>query len=360
MVRGDVFNKSWLRPILIHTNQIPIFRFKDGFSELRKNDASLQEAYRALDQDAAIILFIEGGTEPVKTLRPFQKGLARMANSYLNVSENQKPLRILPVAINFVSPFKLRSRVALNVGTSIEAKDYFENEDSKVKDIRRLTKDLYDMVEPLAFNVKEESRQKVLNQALRYAEGFFELPFLPMVSKKVSYWPTLKSISNNINEMDDDQYKSFASDLSLIESTDPYYVQRSRKSMWSWIGLVLAFIPGVFGLVVNIIPGICAMLLPKKVLDKDNTVFVASIILSSGVGFYVIYYLILLIVLAIFFGWKSLLILLGCPLGFMYLYWKNCFRSTIGRSRYHLSERMKSQVTSVFDSHGITLKNIPA
>jgi len=105
MVRGDVFNKPWLRPILLHTNQIPIFRFKDGFSELRKNDASLREAYKALDQDAAIILFIEGGTQPVKTLRPFQKGLARMANSYLDVSKNDKPLQILPVAINFVSPF---------------------------------------------------------------------------------------------------------------------------------------------------------------------------------------------------------------------------------------------------------------
>jgi|GEM_PF-297727 len=360
MVRGDVFNKPWLRPILLHTNQIPIFRFKDGFSELRKNDASLREAYKALDQDAAIILFIEGGTQPVKTLRPFQKGLARMANSYLDVSKNDKPLQILPVAINFVSPFMLRSRVMLNVGKPYLASDYFQDERTKVRDIRRLTNDLYNQVEPMAFNVKEKSRQDVLNQALRYAEGFFGLPFLPIVSRRTTLWPLLKNVSDGIKNMNEQQYQSFVDEMSTIEQTQPYHVKRTGSTMWSWIGLVLAFVPGILGLLINIIPGLFALSLPKKVLSKDNTVFVASIILSSGVGFFVIYYLLTIGIVSLFLGWKSLLILLGCPLGFVYLYWKNCYRSTLAKSTYQLSDEMKDKVTMLFSNHGIDLKNMPA
>ena len=120
-----------MKPFLIRTNQIPIFRFKDGFSELRKNDSNLQEAYKMLDKGAAIILFIEGGTINIKKLRPFQKGLARMASSYLEREGSNKDLHVLPVAINFVSPFVLRSRVVLNIEKAYKAQNYFDNNESK-------------------------------------------------------------------------------------------------------------------------------------------------------------------------------------------------------------------------------------
>ena len=34
LVRGDVFDNPFLKPILTSTHQIPIFRFRDGFSKL--------------------------------------------------------------------------------------------------------------------------------------------------------------------------------------------------------------------------------------------------------------------------------------------------------------------------------------
>ncbi len=44
LVRGDIFNNPVLLPLLRSTNQIPIFRFRDGFSKLRENSQTMVES----------------------------------------------------------------------------------------------------------------------------------------------------------------------------------------------------------------------------------------------------------------------------------------------------------------------------
>ena len=356
MVRGDVFRKKWLRPILINTNQIPIFRFKDGFSELRKNDSNLQEAYKALDNGAAIILFIEGGTENIKKLRPFQKGLARMASSYLEREGGRDDLHILPVAINFVSPFVLRSRVMLNIAPAFEAKAYFNAEEAKTIQIKQLTADLYKIILPMAFHVSDDDRQPLLNKTLKWAEGLFPIPFFTIVNYKPVLWPSLKSVSDAIDRLTAEQLKEFEKEINSLGEIHQNDVK--RKSQWPFLNFMLAivlFVPAMIGLIVNIIPGNIAQLLAKKVLDENNTVFKASIILSSGVGFYVVYYLLVILILSFFFGVKSLLFLLAWPLGFVFLLWKNVFRSSFLKRRYVLSNAQKDTLTSLFSKYDIII-----
>jgi len=355
MVRGDLFKKPALKFLMENTNQIPIFRFKDGFKELRKNDSSLKEAYKALDKEAAIILFIEGGTNSIKRLRPFQKGMARMASSYIEINDTGKDLNILPVAINFISPTSLRSRVCLNVGQPFAAKSYFDNPETRVKDTKRLTDDVYDRVLPLAFNVKEEARQSTLNHALQLTEGLFTLDFFPMVSYKENLWPTLKSVANTIDLMDDDTFDVFSKELESIRTTNAYEVKRTGKSyLVSLVWTILAFIPAIIGLILNILPGLFALNISKKVKKK---VFTASIILSAGVGLYPVYYGIVVLILSFFFGWKAFAFLLACPLGFVYLFWKNNYRSSLGRSRYHLTDDEKTTLKNTLKKYKINLTN---
>lgn len=359
MVRGDVFRKKWLKPILVRTNQIPIFRFKDGFKELRKNDSSLQDAYQALDNNAAIIIFIEGGTDSIKKLRPFQKGLARMAYSYSEREESTKELNVLPVAINFVSPFILRSRVILNVGNAFSSSDYFESEETKVKDIKRLTDDLYQKVLPLAFNVSQEDRQSILDKALKLGEGLFSLKYFPRISNKKYIWPTMKSISDRINEFTDIELESFTSDIAPFEKRGDIYVKRTNQPFgMSLFWTFIAFVPGLIGLVLNIIPGLIAKAIARNVLDESNTVFRSSIILCSGVGLYSVYYLLVIVILSFFVGWKALLFIFAYPLGMVYLFWKNNYRSSIARSKYHFSDEERRKLVSIFTKYKIDLQNI--
>lgn len=364
MVRGDVFRKKWLKPILVNTNQIPIFRFKDGFSELRKNDSNLQEAYRVLDQEAAIILFIEGGTINIKKLRPFQKGLARMASSYLERAGGRQDLHVLPVAINFVSPFVLRSRVFLNIEKPFEAKEYFNDPSQKATEIRKMTEDLYGLIKPIAFHVSEDDRQETLNKTLKLTEGLFSIPFLPIVTYKPKLWGFFKSVSDGIDRMDDASFLEFSKEISEVGNVKIDDVKRSSK--WPILSGVLSLIllvPAILGLILNIIPGLIAQTLAKKVLDEDNTVFKASIILSSGVGFYVVYYILIIGILSIFYGFKSLLFLLAWPLGFIYLLWKNVFQSMFLKRKYQLTKSQKDGLIAIYSKYNFEvdlnlLKNI--
>lgn len=359
MVRGDVFNMKWLKPILEATNQIPIFRFKDGFTDLRKNDSNLQQAYRALDKEAAIILFIEGGTINIKKLRPFQKGLGRMASDYLDREESRQDLTILPVAINFVSPFVLRSRVVLNIGQPLEAKEYFTDSLSKPTQIKHLTDDLYKQVKPLAFHVSKDDRQPILNKALKLAEGFFPLSFFPMVSYKPKLWQTFKSISNTIDGFDKSEYIDFVKGLNQLGEIKEDDVK--RLTQWPILNFflsVLLLFPALLGFIVNIVPGLLAQMFSKKVLKGDNMVFKASITLCAGVAFYVVYYFFVIVVLSFFYGFKSLLFLLAWPLGFIYLLWKNVFRSTFLKRKYQLTKIQKDGLISLFSRYNITLPKI--
>src|SRR5690606_17363187 len=42
LVRGDLFKNPFLRWILVSTHQIPIFRMKDGFTNLRNNKETVE------------------------------------------------------------------------------------------------------------------------------------------------------------------------------------------------------------------------------------------------------------------------------------------------------------------------------
>ena len=356
MVRGDVFRKKWLKPFLTWTNQIPIYRFKDGFSELRKNDSNLQEAYKLLDKDAAIILFIEGGTINIKKLRPFQKGLARMASSYLEREESKNDLHILPVAINFVSPFVLRSRVVLNIERAYRAQDYFDNNEPKTVQIKRLTDDLYEQIKPIAFHVSHDERQAVLNKTLKFTEGLFPIHFFPIVSHKPRIWKTIKSVSDTIDNMSDAEFLIFEKEIDNLGEIETDDVKREIK--WTIVYAIFSvvlFVPAIFGLVLNIIPGLFAQTLAKKVLDEENTVFKASIILTSGVGFYIVYYLLVILILSFFIGAKSILFLIAWPLGFLYLLWKNIFRSSFLKGKYQLTKVQKDSLISLLTKNKVYL-----
>jgi 1-acyl-sn-glycerol-3-phosphate acyltransferase len=100
LVRGDVFDNKFLKPILVATHQIPIFRFKDGFSKMRENTQTLQASSDVLLDGKCLLIFAEGSTKCIKMLRPLQKGLSRITFDTLARDPNID-LEILPVGINF-------------------------------------------------------------------------------------------------------------------------------------------------------------------------------------------------------------------------------------------------------------------
>ncbi len=156
LVRGDLYDKPVLTPLMKATNQIPIYRFKDGFSNLRNNHKTIDIVVEKLQKNEHVIIFIEGGTEDVKFLRPFKKGMARMSLEAIRKDHNLD-LQILPVGINFTNVGGFRSDVFLNIGEPVSFKSEIEKIGDKSDNLiyKEITDRVFEVTRPMIFEEKE-------------------------------------------------------------------------------------------------------------------------------------------------------------------------------------------------------------
>jgi glycerol-3-phosphate O-acyltransferase/dihydroxyacetone phosphate acyltransferase len=153
LVRGDMFHPkfNWL---FDWTNQIPIYRQKDGISNLRKNASSFELTYRKLADGEAVLIFPEAKTTLEKRMRPIQRGTAHLAFGTLPFIKDGDVLPILPVGVNFTEPRLPGTDVVVRFGAPFITTQA-TREDREAID--RFTSTLSEAMSPLIIQVNEES-----------------------------------------------------------------------------------------------------------------------------------------------------------------------------------------------------------
>lgn len=152
LVRGDMFHPkfSWL---FNWTNQIPIYRQKDGISNLRKNASSFELTYRKLADGEAVLIFPEAKTILEKRMRPIQRGTAHLAFGTLPFVKEGEELLILPVGVNFTEPRIPGTDVVVRFGAPFLT-EHATREDREA--IERFTNTLCASMSPLIIQVTDE------------------------------------------------------------------------------------------------------------------------------------------------------------------------------------------------------------
>jgi 1-acyl-sn-glycerol-3-phosphate acyltransferase len=155
LVRGDVFKIGWLKGILRLTNQIPIYRFRDGFSNLKQNRKTFSIAYKILKQQGAIIIYPEGSTIWTKQIRTLQRGLAKMSFGAIE-EENLEDLQIVPVGINYFDVTRIGSDVSIEIGKPIAVSEFMSRyEEAPIPTIQELTKTVHAGMKPLIIHLED-------------------------------------------------------------------------------------------------------------------------------------------------------------------------------------------------------------
>jgi 1-acyl-sn-glycerol-3-phosphate acyltransferase len=301
LVRGDLFRKKLLRKILIATHQIPIFRFKDGFSELRNNQESINMVVDALGERKAVMIFAEGSTKYVFHVRPLQKGFARIAFQAFEAYPDLD-IEILPIGISFSNVSKMGSDAIINVGDSFSARKYYD-EDPNVqnKNIRTLVSMAENGIKKLIVDKKEEESVNDLRREWSEKTKSREEGFFPRVE-----------VSHEV--FDDLKNRSFEP-----ENTHVPRVFGSKNSFYR------LFYP--FAL-----PSMVFMYLPKKATYgfqeakvKDEE-FKSAILVAFGMLNTIVFAIIFSAIICIFFGWKVMLLSMLCLIvsAFFHLFvWEN-------------------------------------
>jgi 1-acyl-sn-glycerol-3-phosphate acyltransferase len=181
ITRASVFASATARFWLTKLQMLPIYRFRDGHANMKKNDEAMEHTRQLLHQNETILIFPEGNHDRHWSLRPLQKGIARMAFDLEKESDFNAGLTIVPVGLQYENHLRSWSDLLVNFGDPIHIKDYqslYEKQaavamNTLVADLKTAMKRLIIHIEPnenydeIAQAVKNRSnREKDLYQRL--------------------------------------------------------------------------------------------------------------------------------------------------------------------------------------------------
>lgn len=141
LARASVFKNPVIAKVLSFIRMVPVYRIRDGFGSISGNKSSFSFCESILINGGKILLFPEGNHSLKRRVRPLSKGFTRIVNGALHLDQNID-LIILPVGINYQAHQKSGSRVLLDIGEPISAKEYKDRNKALVKKVEEALKNL--------------------------------------------------------------------------------------------------------------------------------------------------------------------------------------------------------------------------
>jgi len=338
MVRGDMFEKKWLKGLLVHTNQIPIFRAKDGFSKLRNNKGIFDRCYKVLSEDNGILIFSESTTSLTKRLRPLKKGTAKMAFGALE-SFPDLDLCILPVGVNYSDPSYFWNDVILDVAEPISVQEYFGTyKENPNEAIQSITEELEKRMEVLVANFDDKNDEEAIIQLHEINQTETAPKFSPKVIRTTTERVVKdREISRRFNVLHEDPKVAFKKRLSnyfgkvkSLKISDKIIKEEGAKSIQRLIGTILLFLPMLFVTLIFGPPVKITEMIVNKIVKKEA--FVGSMKFSLGFPIFIFYGLIILAISVLLFSyWGILFVTILLIISYYAVpywhYFKDCFRS---------------------------------
>jgi 1-acyl-sn-glycerol-3-phosphate acyltransferase len=126
MARSDIFKKNKIANILYFLKILPIYRIRDGFDSLKKNEEIFAKTVDVLKEGNGLVILPEGNHSGKRKLRPLKKGFARIALQTEESHNFSLDLKIVPVGIDYSDYESFRSVLTLNFGEPINVSEYYE------------------------------------------------------------------------------------------------------------------------------------------------------------------------------------------------------------------------------------------
>ena len=256
LTRSDIFGGPF-QWFLDAFYMLPVYRIRNGYSNLKKNDATFAKCYELLGLGKFMLMFSEGGHHNEYYLQNLSKGSSRLA--FKAAQENPgKKIYLQPVGINYGHHQQPRCTLHLVYGQPIKVSDFVDLKLTDVENINILKLELQD-------------RMKACLWLPDKTENYF------IQKKKINRYTThvdfktLKSaLQNNYNKMPGVKPKS-----------------KTRK--------VLIFLLSV--------PNIIPFWISRKIIGKlEDIVFVSSLKYVLGVFLFPIWWLATSITIAYMYG----------------------------------------------------------
>ncbi len=331
LVRGGLFSKPFYARLMRDLHMLPIFRqYESGIQAVRDNYKVLDAMSQALGEGKTVMILAEGNTRHEKRLRPIRKAVARLAFNAASQFPD-KEIYVVPVGVNYTYSERFRSEVMIEFSEPMRLSEYRKlYEEKPPRALREFTQELAErLAEKVVIIERKEDEELVERLFVMHRTERQDEPLWPVSLSDDSRFRMEKAIADAVNEMDEERKKQ------LKEKVDAYWkalavsglndraVYRKRSlHIGHWLFLILGFVPFVLGYLLNYFILWAAHKLSLSKVERIE--FQASVAIGVGMGFYLIYLILLMVLGGLLWGWKGVLAAFVVPLlGFFALfYWE--------------------------------------
>jgi len=159
LTRASVFKSPFFAKLLKSLQMLPVYRIRDGFKTISKNNDVFKFCSQLLCSNNSIIIFPEGNHNLRRTVRPLSKGFTRLVFETLETNP-QLDLLLVPVGFNYKRLENFADEVAINIGKPIAAKDFVLNDRNNA--VLNLKETIHDSLTKLTTHIPDSNYEKHL------------------------------------------------------------------------------------------------------------------------------------------------------------------------------------------------------
>lgn len=161
LTRASVFKKSLVDKFLRSLQMLPVYRIRDGWNNLTKNNEIFENCSYLLVNKEAVVIFPEGSHNLKRAVRPLSKGFTRIVFETLDKSPDTE-LKLLPVGLNFKHAKDFKDSVSIYFGEPFLANSYLSDNFSQAT--INLKQDVQSKISELTTNIPLESYDETLQK----------------------------------------------------------------------------------------------------------------------------------------------------------------------------------------------------
>ena len=161
LARAGVFKKTFVSKLLRSFQLIPVFRIRDGYSNLTNNNEIFDKASNLLNANETVTIFPEGSHNLARRVRPLSKGFTRIIFNVLDKNPDGD-LQLVPIGVNFTNAKACPDSAAIYFGKPIAAKHYLK--DDKHQAIVNLKEGIHNGIAKLTTHIPKENYDDTLSR----------------------------------------------------------------------------------------------------------------------------------------------------------------------------------------------------
>jgi hypothetical protein len=276
-------------------NMLPVYRVRDGFSSVNKNNEIFEECVRYLKRNDSILIFAEANHDLRRRVRPLSKGFTRIAFGAEEAEGWDMDLQVVPVGVNYSDHRFSGNQVEVVFGDAIPLKKFREDHDKDERIAARKLKDeVSAALEKLIMHVPVKDHyplHHVVLDSLEYDQSALTNPdktnrSVSLIEEKAT--PELFEIAEQVYET---EQKLDISAKAVLGRRYP------------WLAMLIFSPIYLFSLFNNLLPYLPVHYITTRVI-KDRA-FDASIKLLMGISVFPLFWLIVTAVILLSgAGWE--------------------------------------------------------